>query len=132
MSNDIVKTRTDERIASADGRMLHMTTSLPEDRPRAVVVIVHGFNSHSGYYPWVAERLTASGFAVYTFDLRGRGKSEGERYFIESFQEYQDDVHAVVSPAGSSPACTRWSTSTRLPASSAKALPSACSRRTSR
>ena len=101
MSNDIVKTRTDERIASADGRMLHMTTSLPEDRPRAVVVIVHGFNSHSGYYPWVAERLTASGFAVYTFDLRGRGKSEGERYFIESFQEYQDDVHAVVSAARS-------------------------------
>lgn len=101
MSNDIVKTRTDERIASADGRMLHMTTSQPEDRARAVVVIVHGFNSHSGYYPWVAERLTASGFAVYTFDLRGRGKSEGERYFIESFQEYQDDVHAVVSAARS-------------------------------
>jgi acylglycerol lipase len=101
MPNDIVKSRTDERIASADGRMLHMTTWLPEDAPRAVVVIVHGFNSHSGYYPWVAERLTASGLAVYTFDLRGRGKSEGERYFIESFQEYQDDVHAVVSLARS-------------------------------
>jgi acylglycerol lipase len=101
MPNDIVKSRTDERIASADGRMLHMTTWLPEDAPRAVVVIVHGFNSHSGYYPWVAERLTASGLAVYTFDLRGRGKSEGERYFIESFQEYQDDVHAVVSRARS-------------------------------
>jgi alpha-beta hydrolase superfamily lysophospholipase len=101
MPNDIVKSRTDERIASADGRMLHMTTWLPEDAPRAVVIIVHGFNSHSGYYPWVAERLTASGLAVYTFDLRGRGKSEGERYFIESFQEYQDDVHAVVSLARS-------------------------------
>jgi acylglycerol lipase len=101
MPNDTVKSRTDERIASADGRMLHMTTWLPEDAPRAVVVIVHGFNSHSGYYPWVAERLTASGLAVYTFDLRGRGKSEGERYFIESFQEYQDDVHAVVSLARS-------------------------------
>ena len=29
--------------------------------PRGVVVIVPGFNSHSGYYLWVAGQLVASG-----------------------------------------------------------------------
>lgn len=50
----------------------------PEGDPRAVVVIVPGFNSHSAYYPWVAEQFVASGLAVYALDLRGRGKSDGE------------------------------------------------------
>ncbi|HTV00612.1 MAG TPA: lysophospholipase [Luteitalea sp.] len=101
MPEGIVTNRTEERISSRDGRQLHMVSWLPEAAPRGVVVVVHGFNSHSAYYPWVAEQLIATGLAVYTFDLRGRGRSDGERYFIESFQEYQDDVDAVVSLARS-------------------------------
>ncbi len=46
-------------------------------KARSVVVIVHGFNAHSGYYKWVAEQFVASGLAVYALDLRGRGKSDG-------------------------------------------------------
>ena len=51
----------------------------PERAPRGVTLLVHGFNSHSGYYLWVAEQLLASGLAVYALDLRGRGKSDGLR-----------------------------------------------------
>ncbi|MBO9611418.1 MAG: alpha/beta hydrolase [Dyadobacter sp.] len=40
-----------------------------------MVVIVHGFNSHSGYYQWVAEQLTSNGYETYAIDLRGRGNS---------------------------------------------------------
>jgi alpha-beta hydrolase superfamily lysophospholipase len=29
----------------------------PDTQARAVVVVVPGFNSHSGYYGWVAEQL---------------------------------------------------------------------------
>jgi acylglycerol lipase len=42
--------------------------------PRAVVVIVPGFNAHSAYYVWAAEQLVAARLAVYALDLRGRGR----------------------------------------------------------
>jgi alpha-beta hydrolase superfamily lysophospholipase len=44
----------------------------PSITPRGVVAIVPGFNSHSGYYDWVANELVARGLAVCAVDLRGR------------------------------------------------------------
>jgi acylglycerol lipase len=70
-------------------------------KPRAFVVIVPGFNAHSGYYTWVAEQFVASGLAVYAVDLRGRGKSDGERFYVEKFEDYVSDVEAVVRVAKS-------------------------------
>jgi acylglycerol lipase len=64
---------------------------------RAVVVIVPGFNSHSGYYEWVAGQLVADGLAVYSIDLRGRGKSDGERFYVQDFEDYVTDVATFVS-----------------------------------
>jgi len=72
---------------------------VPDGKPRGVVVIVPGFNSHGGYYGWAAEQLLASGLAVYAVDLRGRGKSDGERFYVESFSEYVSDVAKVVALA---------------------------------
>src|ERR1051325_1551968 len=73
----------------------------PPRRPRAVVVIIPGFNSHSGCYSWVGEQLVANGLAVYALDLRGRGKSEGERFYVEKFEDYVNDVDRFVSIAAS-------------------------------
>ncbi|MBI1880656.1 MAG: lysophospholipase [Chloroflexi bacterium] len=70
-------------------------------KPRAVVVIVHGFNSHSGQYMWVAEQFVANGLAVYALDLRGRGKSDGERFYVEKFEDYVNDVATFVTMAKS-------------------------------
>lgn len=67
--------------------------------PRGVVVIVHGFNSHSGHYLWAADRFAEAGFAVYALDLRGRGKSDGERYYVEHFADYISDVDTLVEQA---------------------------------
>jgi acylglycerol lipase len=74
---------------------------VPDGKPRGLVVIVPGFNSHGGYYGWAAEQLMASGLAVYAVDLRGRGKSGGERFYVESFSEYVSDVAKVVALAKS-------------------------------
>jgi alpha-beta hydrolase superfamily lysophospholipase len=68
-------------------------------RPRGVVVIVPGFNSHSGYYEWVAEQLTGLGLSVYAVDLRGRGKSDGERFYVAQFADYLSDVTGMVNLA---------------------------------
>jgi acylglycerol lipase len=68
----------------------------PPAQPRAVAVIVPGFNAHSGYYPWVAEQFVARRLAVYAIDLRGRGKSGGERFYVDDFSDYVSDVAALV------------------------------------
>jgi acylglycerol lipase len=73
----------------------------PARTPRGVVAVVHGFNSHSGYYGWVAERLAARGLSVYALDLRGRGRSEGERFYVESFDDYVSDVEKLLELARS-------------------------------
>ena len=66
---------TEETIESK-GLKIFVRSWRPDGKPRAVVVICHGVNSHGGQYLWTAEQLVAAGFAVYALDLRGRGKSE--------------------------------------------------------
>jgi acylglycerol lipase len=73
----------------------------PSGRPRAVVVVVPGFNAHSGYYSWTAEQFVADGLAVYALDLRGRGKSDGERFYVQKLGDYVSDVANVVTVAKS-------------------------------
>jgi alpha-beta hydrolase superfamily lysophospholipase len=90
-----------ERLDGAGGLKIFMRSWRPEGHARGVVVIVHGFNSHSGEYGWVAEQFVASRFAVYAPDLRGRGESDGERFFVHSFSEWVGDVAMVVTLAKS-------------------------------
>ncbi|HKU39114.1 MAG TPA: lysophospholipase [Polyangiales bacterium] len=69
----------------------------PEGQPaRALVVIAHGVNSHSGYYEWTAQQLTAAGFVVYAIDHRGRGQSEGERFYVETVDHYVEDLATFI------------------------------------
>jgi acylglycerol lipase len=69
----------------------------PAVPPRAAVVIVPGFNSHSAYYAWTAGQLVAERLAVYAIDLRGRGKSDGERFYVDTFDDYVSDVSNAVA-----------------------------------
>jgi alpha-beta hydrolase superfamily lysophospholipase len=96
MKEKLDYTMNEEWLEGKGGLKIFVRSWRPDERPRGVIVIVHGFNSHSGYYFWVAEQLTASGLAVYALDLRGRGKSEGERFYVEKFEDYLSDVHALL------------------------------------
>jgi len=91
---------TEERIRGTGGE-LFIRTWRPAGKARGVVVIVPGFNSHSGHYLWVADQLVATGLAVYALDLRGRGRSDGERFYIDKMSEYQSDVSAIMKVAKS-------------------------------
>lgn len=73
----------------------------PEGSPRAVMILVHGLNAHSGYMVWPGEQFSANGFAAYALDHRGRGKSEGERFFVEKLSDYLEDLHTLVGIARS-------------------------------
>ena len=50
---------------------------------------------------WAAEQLVAHGFTVFALDLRGRGKSEGERFYVEDVADYVSDVDGAVKIAKS-------------------------------
>jgi alpha-beta hydrolase superfamily lysophospholipase len=90
----------EEQFSGSGGTRLHMRVWRPA-APRAVVVICHGVNSHSGQYFWTGERLAAAGFAVYAYDHRGRGKSEGPRFYVGDISEYTDDLGIFIALAKS-------------------------------
>jgi acylglycerol lipase len=92
---------TEERVSSADGVEIHVRAFPPVGRPRAAVVICHGVNSHGGQYLWPGAQFAAAGFAAFALDLRGRGKSDGARYYVDDVAQYVADVAAVIRLAKS-------------------------------
>lgn len=73
----------------------------PQGAARGIVLFVHGFNSHSGYFKWPAEQFASKGFAAYALDHQGRGRSEGERFFVDNFSNWVNDVNTLAGIARS-------------------------------
>lgn len=71
----------------------------PNGQPRAIIILVHGFNAHGGYMIWPGEQFASKGLTAYALDLRGRGRSDGERFYVEEFSDYLGDVDKLVSIA---------------------------------
>ena len=91
----------EERIDSTKGAKIFIRSWRPESMPRAVVVICHGVNSHGGQYTWVGQQFAANGYVAFALDLRGRGKSDGERFYVEHVADYVSDVAATIAIAKS-------------------------------
>lgn len=89
----------EEDFTGRGGLRIHFREWLPEGAPRGVIAICHGVNSHGGQHAWTAEQFVANGFAVYAVDLRGRGKSEGERFYVEDIADYVADIGGVIAIA---------------------------------
>ncbi len=97
----MLATAYEEMIESAKGLKILVRSWPPASAPRAVVVVCHGVNSHSGQYLWVGEQFAAAGYAPFALDLRGRGRSEGERFYVEDIADYVSDVANTVALAKS-------------------------------
>lgn len=68
---------------------------LPE-RPRAALLIVHGFAEHSGRYEHVGRWLAERGLAAHAYDQLGHGRSSGLRCHVRRFDDYLDDLARVL------------------------------------
>lgn len=79
-------------FTTPDGITIHTIHWLPEGPPKAVVLIVHGIAEHSGRYQHVAHYLVGRGYAVYSMDHRGHGRSQGERAYFTSLNQPVDDL----------------------------------------
>lgn len=65
---------TDDRILAGDGAVLPLRRWMPEGRPRAVIVALHGFNDYSKAFEDPASYWMSQGIATYAYDQRGFGR----------------------------------------------------------
>lgn len=63
---------------------------------RGTLIIVHGFGEHSGRYPNLVSGLVPLGYSIYAFDLRGHGRSPGQRCHIDNWNEYREDLRCFL------------------------------------
>jgi alpha-beta hydrolase superfamily lysophospholipase len=56
------------------------------------LVVTHGLGEHSECYDRLANGLADMNLEIYAWDLRGHGRSEGNRGVIESFADYTNDL----------------------------------------
>jgi alpha-beta hydrolase superfamily lysophospholipase len=85
--------REDGFVQSRDGTGLYWQRFVPA-APRAAVAVLHGGGDHSGRYPGLVRALVEAGFAAALLDFRGHGRSDGRRWHVAAFREYQDDLDA--------------------------------------
>ena len=83
---------TEGSFSGVDGIKIFTREWQPAGEPHAVVVISHGFNAHSGQYEWASQQFVSNRLAVYALDHRGRGRSEGERFFVKKFADWTMDL----------------------------------------
>jgi predicted dienelactone hydrolase len=77
---------------ASGGFSLYYQTWLPTETLKAVVVIVPGLGGHSGLFSNVVKALVPYGYGVYSFDVRGNGRSPGQRGYISRWDDYREDL----------------------------------------
>lgn len=83
--------------SEAAGARLFRQSWLPATKARAVVILVHGYDEHSGRYRYFAEHCVNRGYAVLSLDHWGHGKSAGINGFVPKFSVYHDGLDALLA-----------------------------------
>ena len=93
----MISTSIESTFNGARGIKLFRRSWLPASpTPGRTIALVHGYAEHSGRYEWVGQQLSAAGYSVYAYDLRGHGRSEGERVRVRSFSQHLNDLAAFL------------------------------------
>lgn len=87
-------------LIARDGQKIEAVSWIP-DHEKAIVCIVHGIGEHYRRYNEMAEYLNTQGFAVFSYDQRGHGKTEGKRGHSPSYSLLLDDVENIMKHARS-------------------------------
>ncbi|MDZ8184440.1 MAG: lysophospholipase [Nostoc sp. ChiSLP02] len=75
---------------------LYYQSWYPEGKVKAILAIVHGLGAHSDRYDNLIQYLISKQYAVYGFDLRGHGRSPGQRGYINRWSEFREDLRAFL------------------------------------
>ena len=83
-----------------DGMQMFLAVYRPDnDKPRALLLLLHGLGSHAGDFRDVGKYFAEKGFAVFIPDQRGFGHYSGLKGHVMSFDEYVEDVQNLVMQA---------------------------------
>lgn len=84
-----------------DGTGMYACEWLPQYEPsiKAVVCLVHGMGEHTGRYNHVAQMLTREGYAVFGFDQRGHGRTEGKRGHTPNYEALLEGIDLMLDEA---------------------------------
>ena len=82
---------------SADNKKVFGQSWQPDEKPRAVLIVVHGLGEHSGRYDRWAGLFVQNGLAVLSQDMIGNGRSEGKRGHIRNFQKLTGQIDFIIS-----------------------------------
>lgn len=83
-------------FSGAGGIDLYYQSWHPDQETKAIVVIVHGLGGHSCIFDNLVRFLCDRAIAVYSFDLRGHGRSPGQRGYINNWNEFRQDLKAFL------------------------------------
>ncbi len=87
-------TKQDSQVSSRDGTLLHITRWQAPNQ-HANLLIVHGYSEYGQRYRELAHALAEYGISSTAVDLRGHGKSQGQRGHVMNFDEYLEDIDAA-------------------------------------
>ncbi len=65
-------------------------------KAQAILILVHGLNEHTGRYRHVVDYFKDD-YAIYLYDHRGHGKSDGVRSHVMDFSHYIKDLNEFVT-----------------------------------
>lgn len=82
--------------SAGGGAALYFQSWSPQDSPKAIIILVHGFDEHSGRYGYFAEHCVKHGMTVYALDHWGYGKSDGKSGYVPAFSVYHDGLDALI------------------------------------
>lgn len=71
---------------------LHYQCWLPPREIEAVLVLVHGLAEHCGRYTNLVNYFLPRGYAIYGYDQRAHGRSQGVPGHVESFSHFIKDL----------------------------------------
>lgn len=85
---------------SPDGLQIFAQGWEPSADPKAIICLVHGLGEHSQRYVHLASAFNEAGYALFTFDHRGHGRSQGPRGHIPTYEAFMEDIAQLLVETG--------------------------------
>ncbi len=82
---------TEGKFQTRDGLKLHFRY-FKHPQAEDTLILLHGHGEHSGRYQKFAAHLEDKKVSLAMVDLRGYGLSDGEACYVDSFQDYLNDL----------------------------------------
>lgn len=73
-----------------EAQLFYQTWTTP--KAKSTMVLTHGMGEHSECYQRLADVLIENEINLIAWDLRGHGKSDGKRGFVDDFRDYVEDL----------------------------------------